>query len=170
VGFQALGSLGRTIIEGAKRVRISGRDVSVRAKIRQIDGYSAHADQTELFEWIDERRPIVGSLFLNHGEAPAIDTFRDIILAKNPLSSIIPPEIGEVYELKKAEVARRLKTGNLEIQTAIGKDWQNAYADFAVNLKQELAKIKTEEARQKAIEEMRKILESYAEHRQKRKR
>ncbi|MEK7660599.1 MAG: MBL fold metallo-hydrolase [Pseudomonadota bacterium] len=168
VGFQALGSLGRTIFEGAKRVRISGRDVSVRAKIRQIEGYSAHADQSELLEWIEERRPINGSLFLNHGEAQAIDLLRDIISAKNPLSSIITPEIGEIYELKSCKSARRLKTGNMEIQNALGKDWQNAYADFAVNLKQELAKIKTEAARQKAIEEMRLILESYAEHKKKR--
>lgn len=170
VGFQAIGSLGRTILEGAKRVRISGRDVSVRANIRQIQGYSAHADSGELVEWIDERRPINGSLFLNHGEAQAIEGMRDIIVAKDPMSSIITPEIGEVYELKRGKTARRLKTGHIELMQAIGQDWQNAYADFAVNLKQELAKIKTEEARQKAVAEMRVILESYAEHREKQKR
>ena len=55
VGFQAQGSLGRVILEGAKAVRISGHDVRVRAQIRQIDSYSAHADRDELAEWIADR-------------------------------------------------------------------------------------------------------------------
>jgi metallo-beta-lactamase family protein len=68
VGFQASGSLGRIILDGAKRVRISGNDIAVKAQIRSIDSYSAHADQTDLLRWIEAREPIEGSLFLSHGE------------------------------------------------------------------------------------------------------
>lgn len=68
VGFQAQGSLGRVILEGARQVKISGTDVNVRAHIRRLDSYSAHADQAELLDWIKERKPISGSLFLTHGE------------------------------------------------------------------------------------------------------
>src|SRR3546814_1778250 len=68
VGFQAAGTLGRTILDGAKRVRISGRTISVQARIRTIGSYTGHADQAELVGWIEDRRPIAGSLFLTHGE------------------------------------------------------------------------------------------------------
>src|SRR3546814_4076458 len=68
VGFQAAGSLGRTILDGANRVRIWGQDVAVRAQIRRIDTYSAHADQQDLQRWIKARQPIDGRLFLSHGE------------------------------------------------------------------------------------------------------
>ena len=76
VGYQAQGSLGRVIMEGAERVRISGEDVRVRAQIRAIQSYSAHADQSELLDWITDRMPIAGSLFLDHGEGEAQETMR----------------------------------------------------------------------------------------------
>lgn len=58
VGFQAQGTLGRAIADGAGRVRISGHDVAVRAAIRRIDTYSAHAYRAELIAWVEARRPI----------------------------------------------------------------------------------------------------------------
>ena len=76
VGFQAEGSLGRVILDGAERVRISGKDVAVRAQIRRIDSYSAHADQGELLDWIADRAPILGGLFLTHGEAAGQEVLR----------------------------------------------------------------------------------------------
>src|SRR3546814_3495464 len=66
VGFQAAGTLGRAIVDGARRVRISGHDVAVKAQVRRIDSYSAHADQDDIRAWIKARRPIAGSLFLTH--------------------------------------------------------------------------------------------------------
>ena len=79
VGFQAQGSLGRVILDGARRVRISGEDINVRAQIRRIDAYSAHADRDELRAWIKARRPIVGSLFLSHGESEAIAALKALV-------------------------------------------------------------------------------------------
>lgn len=161
VGFQAQGSLGRTILDGAKMVRISGQEVSVKAQIRQIDSYSAHADQSELIEWIKGRLPINGSLILSHGEAQSIDYLAELIQKDEKTLSIIKPEIGETYELTKNNNARRLKTGRLDVRYAIDKDWQNEYADFSLNLKNDLKRIKDPEQRKKAIEHMRNIIESF---------
>jgi metallo-beta-lactamase family protein len=68
VGFQAMGTTGRKIVEGAKTVKIFGENVSVKAKVYTIGGFSAHADQGDLLEWVGhftESRPRV---FVIHGE------------------------------------------------------------------------------------------------------
>ena len=169
VGFQAEGSLGRVILDGAQRVRISGRDVAVRARIREIESYSAHADQGELLDWIAERGPIAGSLFLDHGESGAVETLRSEVQKRGLASSIIIPEIGETYELMPGTAARRTATGSAELHEAIGRDWQNSYADLATSLKRRLVAIRDARARQKAIDEMRAVLDRYSTFREDRK-
>lgn len=163
VGFQAQGTLGRAILEGARRVRISGRDAVVRAEIRRIDSYSAHADRAELIKWLGERQPVHGSLFLIHGEPAATDSLRAELGRDFP--SIVEPEIGERYELPAGAPARRLATGRPEIQQALGRDWQNEYADLAANLKRDLQRIRDVEQREKALQRMRAVLDEYAEAR-----
>jgi metallo-beta-lactamase family protein len=133
----------------------------VRAQIRRIESYSAHADQAELLEWIKERGPIAGSLFLDHGESGAIEELRKLAQSQSLAPSILVPEIGEVYELRSGEAARRTRTGNPELQQAIGRDWQNNYADLAISLKRRLGNIRDSKDRQRAIDEMRKVLDSY---------
>lgn len=165
VGFQAQGTLGRVILDGAEQVRISGEDVRVRAAIRRIDSYSAHADQGELLDWIAARGPIKGSLFLVHGEAGAQDALRDLLLSRDGELKIVQPEIGEAYALAPAAPARRTRTGRTDIMQAAGQDWQNSYAAFVTGLKRELGRIENDAARDKAIADMRKVLDSYAHFR-----
>lgn len=160
VGFQAQGTLGRTILEGARRVRISGRDAAVRATIRRIDSYSAHADRTELIDWIMARQPILGSLLLVHGEESAAEALRSTL--ERELPSVIIPEIGERYELSAGTPARRIGTGRLDLRQAIDRDWQNDYAEFAVNLKPRLKQIQDRELRARAIAEMQAVLDEFA--------
>jgi metallo-beta-lactamase family protein len=160
VGFQAQGTLGRTILEGARRVRISGRDAAVRASIRRIDSYSAHADRSELIEWIRSRSPINGSLFLTHGEPAATQALREAL--EKELPSIIVPEIGERYELRPGLPARRLQTGRTDLHHSAGRDWQNDYADFAANLKPRLKRIRNADDRARAIAQFETILSEYA--------
>jgi metallo-beta-lactamase family protein len=161
VGFQAQGTLGRAILDGARRVRISGRDAVVRAMIRRLDSYSAHADRRELIEWIESRQPIFGSLFLTHGEPDASRALQTAL--RRTLPSIILPEIGERYELAPGTAARRLRTGRAELRQIIGRDWQNSYADFAANLKHRLKEIGDDDRRAQAIAAMDAVLEGYAE-------
>jgi metallo-beta-lactamase family protein len=68
VGYQAPGTLGQIILSGAREVRIHGTLVPVRATVRSMGNYSAHADHSELMDWITARLPAHGALFLTHGE------------------------------------------------------------------------------------------------------
>jgi metallo-beta-lactamase family protein len=163
VGFQAQGSLGRVILEGAKAVRISGQDVRVRAQIRQIDSYSAHADQSELVAWIAERMPIVGSLFLDHGEPEAVEALRRVLQREIPGLEVRLPHIGERFELPPGKHARRIETGRTDLAHATGRDWQNAYADLSTTLKARLARMQNDKEREKAMARMRAVLDSYDE-------
>jgi metallo-beta-lactamase family protein len=167
VGFQAQGTLGRTLQEGAPRVRISGRDVAVRAQIRRIDSYSAHADRSELINWVAARGPVRGSTFLTHGEAAALEALRSELDDKT--TSVLVPAIGEAYALPAGAPAKRLRTGRADLNDAIGRDWQNDYADLAANLKPMLQKVDPTR-RQEALARMRSLLDGYAEHRSRRTR
>ena len=163
VGYQARGTLGRAILDGAGRVRISGRDLAVRAAIRRIDSYSAHADRGEIAAWARARRPVAGTLFLTHGEAEGLEGLRAELAADFP--SIRIPEIGECWALPAGAPARRLKTGRTDLAEALGGDWQNDYADFVANLKRRLQAIGGERARREALARMRAVLDGLAEHR-----
>jgi len=68
IGYQAVGSLGRAILDGAKSVRIFGEEVPVRCKIKAIGGYSAHADQLQLLKWVSAMRLHVKKVFVVQGE------------------------------------------------------------------------------------------------------
>lgn len=166
VGFQAGGTLGRAILDGARRVRISGRDTAVRARIRKIDSYSAHADRTELKDWVLARRPVTGSLFLTHGEEASVAGLRALL--EREMSSIVTPEIGEVYELPAGAPAKRLKTGRDDLRNAVESDWQNDYARFSLDLKHALQKIEEGDRRREAIARMRDVLTQYQAARAKR--
>lgn len=168
VGFQAKGTLGRVILEGAQRVRISGEDINVRARIRRIDSYSAHSDRDELLAWITARRPIAGSLFLSHGEAESIHAMQGTLQQEDRGASIVAPRIGERYALPAGAPARRLETGRVDLDELVGEDWQNVYAAFTTNLKHHLTKIRSERARREALDEMRRVLDSYNAAREKR--
>ncbi len=163
VGYQAQGSLGRVILDGAQTVRISGNDVRVKAQIRRIDQYSAHADKDELLDWIAQRGPISGNLFLDHGEPPAMEEMRRELQRRAPELAVRIPQIGESYALRPGKAAKRIGTGLPDIQQAIGRDWQNTYAEFVTGLKTRLNAIHDQRQRQHAIDDMRRVLDSYTE-------
>jgi len=78
-GFQALGTRGRRIVDGARSVTIHGESVPVRAKIFTIGGLSAHADQPTLLEWLANFREQPRHTFLVHGEPPVSEAFGEAI-------------------------------------------------------------------------------------------
>ena len=78
-GFQAQGTLGRRLIEGAERVRIFGEDIPVRAAIHSVDGLSAHADQKALLDWARGFIHPPAQTFVVHGELSAAQTFAELL-------------------------------------------------------------------------------------------
>ena len=98
VSYQAANSLGRRIFEGDKRVKIMGRDVEVRARVKAIGGYSSHADQNGLMNWLRPMRDTVKKVFLVQGEEDQMIPLQTLIRDRLALDTIIP-ETGDVVEL-----------------------------------------------------------------------
>ena len=82
VGYQAIDTLGRQILGGAKQVRILGQQYPVRARIDQIHGFSAHADRNELFKWISSLNSAPRRVFVVHGESQTIKQFDQFLREK----------------------------------------------------------------------------------------
>jgi len=68
VGYQAMGTLGRSIVDGARIVKIFGEEIAVQAQIHTIGGFSAHADQEELLAWLSKIQAKPRTIFVVHGE------------------------------------------------------------------------------------------------------
>ena len=91
VGYQAEGSMGRRLIEGIKRVKIMGEEVSVKAKLYKIDGFSAHADRNQLLEWLEHlKNPQPKHIFVVHGEAPSAGSLKEEIEKRFSLDAYVP--------------------------------------------------------------------------------
>lgn len=78
-GFQAQGTLGRRLVDGAKTARIYGKEIPVRAEIYTIGGFSAHADQAALLHWLKQFKRPPAQTFVVHGELHAAQTLADYI-------------------------------------------------------------------------------------------
>lgn len=98
VGYQAPGTLGYNIVNGAKKVKIFGEEIAVDARIEYIEGYSGHADQEWLMNFIYSFIKKPKHIFLVHGEPESQDTLREKIEQETGLPVTIP-EFGETYEL-----------------------------------------------------------------------
>lgn len=90
VGFQARGSLGRAIIEGAPFVNMYGEKIQVRARIESISGYSAHADQTQLLQWISSMPSPIKKIYIVQGEENESEALSERIKEKNSADVHIP--------------------------------------------------------------------------------
>jgi metallo-beta-lactamase family protein len=97
VGYQAEGTLGRQIVDGAKVVEVLGEDIVVRASIHTLGGFSAHADQRELLAWIAQFRnsPVI---FIVHGEEQSSLALQGAIKARFSYPTHVPTA-GEAFEI-----------------------------------------------------------------------
>jgi metallo-beta-lactamase family protein len=159
VGYQAPGTLGRLILDGERSVRIFGEEVAVKARIREIGNYSAHADQKELVDWIVERRPVHGGIFLTHGEDPARAALREHLIAAGCTEALIHlPQMDASYELVAAGAPapqpRRARIPDSEI----ARDWHNDYAVLLLDLSRRLEQLPGDDARRALLHRLRAAL------------
>jgi len=90
VGYQARGTLGRQIVDGAREVRILGQVHPVHARIAQLTGFSAHADRDELMRWLSALEKAPRQLFVTHGEPEVADRFSSYVADKMRWKVSIP--------------------------------------------------------------------------------
>ena len=90
VGYQAVGTLGRIIVEGASEIRMLGQHYPVRAKIAQIQGFSAHADRDGLLRWLSGMKEPPRHIFITHGEAETTQRFSDFLKEKTGWQISVP--------------------------------------------------------------------------------
>jgi metallo-beta-lactamase family protein len=105
VGYQAVGTLGRRIMDGEKLVTIHGDQLAVKADIQSIEAYSAHADQIGLMAWLKGFQEKPKTVFLVHGEEKVQPVLADLIRKEMNLSVVIPNWLDEI-ELKPAAIAK----------------------------------------------------------------
>jgi metallo-beta-lactamase family protein len=90
VGYQAEGSLGRRLIDGVKRVKIMGEEVGVRAKIHNLEGFSAHADQEDLVRWLTNFKQPPANIFVVHGEPEQSAAFAGVVKERLGIPAYVP--------------------------------------------------------------------------------
>ena len=109
VGYQAPGTLGHSIVNGAKKVTIFGEEMAVNARIEYIEGYSGHADQEWLMNFIYSFISKPKHIFLVHGEDDSQTVLKNKILEGTGIGVSIP-EYGETYEISdELKIVNKLK-------------------------------------------------------------
>ena len=163
VGYQANGSLGRTLLEGTRHVRMMGSEIEVKATIRTMDVYSGHADAPELLEWVKARSPIKGSIFLVHGEAEAQSAFQHALENTLGASPVLIPSLDETYRVKgrEAMLEQSLHRPRLDPDIPGSKDWNNEFTQLIFDLKQAVHHESDEKGRAKLIRKIRQALASH---------
>ena len=146
VGYQAPGTLGYSIVNGAKKVKIFGEEIAVNARIEYLEGYSGHADQDGLMNFIYSFRKKPKQIFLVHGEEESQEILEQKIQEETNLPVLIP-NYGETYELNIEEdvklthkIDRKLPVNNrievlnrleklkdelLDMETSVKEDMNN---------------------------------------------
>ena len=109
VGYQAPGTLGHSIVNGAKKVTIFGEEMAVNARIEYIEGYSGHADQEWLMNFVYSFISKPKHIFLVHGEDDSQTVLKNKILEGTGIGVSIP-EYGETYEISdELKIVNKLK-------------------------------------------------------------
>lgn len=104
VGYQAVGTLGRRLVDGQKKLRIAGDDVTVRAQLHTINGFSAHADRRDLLKWAENFKDERPTFFVTHGEPKAALSLSEGLKELN--FQAIVPEVDQEFELTKGATER----------------------------------------------------------------
>lgn len=142
-GYQANGTLGRSLYEGATKVKLFGEEIEVNAKIRSMAGISGHADKQGLIDWATSFKKRPELVFVNHGEDAVTESFARCLREEYGFARVVAPYSGTCYDLadgrcleetvgvRVPEKSSRTKSGGLYASlTAVGKRLTDLIASF----------------------------------------
>lgn len=169
VGYQAPGTLGALIRDGAARVRIHGEEINVKARIRAIDTYSGHADRDELVEWARPLLPTLGSALLVHGEPDAAQGLSEALFAAGlDRSFMTTPELDQAFDIEfhddrwHAVPSQTVAVPRMPAaQASAQRDWHNDYAAALLDLRSALQQESDDRRRQQLLNEVRRLIDSH---------
>ena len=164
VGYQAPGTLGSKLVNGEKKVKVFGEEISVNARIEYIEGYSGHADQEWLLNFVYSFIKKPKHIFLVHGEEEAQEVLKEKILETTGIPVTIP-DYGETYELNdeitmtnKIELTTRYKPLRLEVIERMQK-LKDEVSDMTKIIKEDIITEKAKDVEVALINEKIKELE-----------
>jgi metallo-beta-lactamase family protein len=158
VGYQAEGTLGRKIQDGAAKVKLFGEEISVNARIESIDGFSGHADKAGLISWIGSMGKKPKKVFIVHGEQEIMPAFAQTITDQFGLSCIVPSRGdsyvisgGSVYEhITGAQASRRFRRlAVVEMLETLKEEFEELAEILKGDLKQEQSDVQIDEVEAK---------------------
>lgn len=143
VGFQAEGTPGRRMVDGARKIRIFNEDVVIKAKIFTINGFSAHAGRDQLLEWLGHFQNKKMQIFLVHGEFAVQQQLAEAIRAKYDFAVDIPEYLEEIQLKTGAEIEAIIKhevpEPQIDLNTTL--DDLRAKIERINNIKQKIQKL-----------------------------
>ena len=134
VGYQAQGTLGRRLVDGEKKVRIHGEQIMVNADILMLEGYSAHADQQELINWMTGFKRFPQSVFISHGEEESSLALANIIKERFNIKTLVP-SLGESYDLTGVEVMQAVPPVERGIPESVWDLYQEINSELTMLVK-----------------------------------
>ena len=158
VGYQAPGTLGRLLVDGASEVSIMGQPVAVRARIRRLDVYSGHADRQGLLDWVAARRRVKRGVFLVHGEPEAREALAAALRQRG--LAVTLPEMDASYALPAHGAARpRRAAARLTPEAAHAPfDWHNERAALLLELHRRVEQAGDDAARAALLRRVREAM------------
>ena len=131
VGYQAVGTLGRILKDGATSVKILGENIAVLAEIHSIEGFSGHIDQPGILDWLQGFKKKPKKIFLVHGEEDSLSTLSELINERYNIPTVIP-NMGYTFEIEKDVL--KAHSGELlepiQRKVNIKKELQEVYDQF----------------------------------------
>lgn len=131
VGYQAQGTLGRIILDGVEWVKILGEKIKINAEIYDLEGFSGHADQKVLLNWVANFKKKPKKVFIVHGEEESSGELAKLIEKKFKLETIIP-NYGDSFEIRRSlsKISSKDIIEPIKRKEDIEKELQEVYDQF----------------------------------------
>lgn len=158
VGYQAPGTLGRLLVDGATEVSIMGQEVAVRARIRRMEAYSGHADRQGLLDWVTARGSVRRGVFLVHGEPEPREALAGALRERGLAVEL--PEMDASYTLPaRGKPRARGAVARLTPEAAHAPfDWHNERAALLIELRRRVEQAGDDQARAALLRRVREAL------------